>query len=354
MSRARSGSFSVVWGNVGDGLATTTYLFYRTAYGDVELIQRNDTNNSYTVTTWAGPSIGTEAAAGRPAGQYFYVSPSNLLQVFYRTYTSKIIRVTTGGADVWAGDGSSVGAPSAGSDPFIMLQNDTSGSQYQIHMFYVSNAPSSIGCIVQVWEDPDATLHTLTWAGPGSQTNTPVCGGRTIATMFFGTKQHIFYLDRSGCIQHVEYNPDSGYSSDIWAGPGSVSGSPAAKGEPVVIKWGNQQHMWYRDINDNLQHVWWNGVWQPTNYLQYDTWAGTGAKTAAPAMASDPTAMNWRDTQQIVSYVDASGNVQHIWYSSDTGQLCWQTLTYGQQPSPSTCVSCDQPVEFTPAAAGIG
>ena len=326
-------------------------IFYRTAHGDINNLFWNG-GSTIIATTWAGPSVQTDAAAGDPACVDLIIwNPTldHFLRMYYRTYDGRILCVlmqgSTPSAEVWAGTGSSPSAPTAIGDPVLMQQTDVTGgdSQLGFHMFYRTNSPSA-GMIAHVWEDVNNDRFTDYWAGPGSQSNSPAAAGDP-TTLWLGQQGHMWYRDTNNCIQHVEYNGStSPWQVDVWAGPGSLTGAPAAKGDPVAMNFGNQQHIWYRDNNDNLQHVWWDGVWRQSDYLFTDTWVGTNGLFSGPAMGADATALNYQDYQLQVFYPDANGNLQHVYWDSGANVLCYQTLPYGQQPATA------QTVPYTPNA----
>lgn len=333
-------------------------IFYRTTSGDIVNIFWTGGAN-ISATTWAGPSVSTAAAAGDPACLDLIIwNPTldHFLRMYYRTYDGRILSVLMQGsspsADVWAGTGSSPAAPNAVGDPVTLQQTDVTGGDTQLgfHVFY----RTSDGHIAHVWEDVNNNRFTDYWAGPNSQSNSPAAGGDP-TMMWYGNQGHMWYRDLNGAIQHVEYNGDSNvWSVDVWAGSGSLTGAPAAKGNPVAMKFGNQQHIWYRDNSDNLQHVWWDGVWRQSNYLFTDTWAGPSGLSQGPAMGGDATAMDYQDYQLQVFYPDATGNLQHVYWDASVNQLCWQALPYNQQPASGQCVAYTPNAELATTAVSHG
>jgi hypothetical protein len=145
----------------------------------------------------------------------------------------------------------------------------------QQHIFYRGFhqliGPPGNPIIHVVW-DPSSGLHNEIWAGSGSPTNAPPAAGDP-ATMVANNQQHIFYRDTAGNIQHVLWDPSSGQHLEQWAGgSGSSTTGPAAVGDPATMVWNSQQHIFYRDLAGNIQHV----VWDPNSGRHVEQWAGPG------------------------------------------------------------------------------
>lgn len=117
------------------------------------------------------------------------------------------------------------------------------------------------------WDDGQHTKveEKDPWAGPGSKNNAPAAGDP--ATLVWGNQQHIFYHDNQNIIQHVFYDPNLGLQ---WAGPWGPGNFPAA-GDPATLVTNNQQHVFYRDNQNNIQHVFWD---DSTHKMTVEQWAG--------------------------------------------------------------------------------
>jgi Peptidase A4 family/Repeat of unknown function (DUF346) len=214
------------------------------------------------------------------------------------------------------GSGSSTTGPGAFGDPVTMAANN------QQHIFYralqLIHGPDNP--LVHVFWDPNSGLTAETWAGGGSPTNAPGAAGDP-ATMVWNSEQHIFYRDTAGNIQHVFWDPNSGEHLDTpWAG-GSGTG-PAAAGDPATMVADNKQHIFYRDTAGNIQHVFWDP--NSPSKRTVEVWAsGAGSATTGPAAAGNPTTLVW-NSQQHIFYRDTAGNIQNVWWDPTSGRQAEQ------------------------------
>jgi hypothetical protein len=97
---------------------------------------------------------------------------------------------------------------------------------------------------------------------PDISYNTPSAGKP--ATMVTDYLQHVFYRDVNGSIRHVYWDdqdhsglgiPKSLNKDFPWAGPQSPNNAPSASGDPSALNFSQQQHMFYRDTQNQVQHV---------------------------------------------------------------------------------------------------
>ncbi len=258
-------------------------------------------------------------ALGRPATA-LPAGTNGQQHIYYRSADNQIIHIyrdsQTGvrGSEILAGDGSKLNVPAAAGDPAVMLPGGTNNQQ---HIFFRDQA----GEIVHVFWDASSGLHWDKWAGMGGDRVPPPAAGDPATMTPGGTnnQQHIFYRDRSGSIQHVYWDPDSGPHWDTWAaGNGNDKQGPAAAGNPVTMLPGgtnNQQHIFYRDLNGNLQHV----FWDRDSGMHPEVWAGP-AKGQLP-LVGEPAAMLPGDTndQQHVFYRDSKNNLIHVYWDKQRG-----------------------------------
>ncbi len=258
------------------------------------------------------------SATGTPSA--FTYSDSNITlqqHVFYRDLTNAIWQVYWDQGhglwfENWAGPGSPTDAPLAAGDPATLVSNS------QQHIFYRDTA----GDIEHVFWDPNSGQSKEQWAGgSGSSTTGPAAAGDP-AAMVWNNQQHIFYRDLAGNIQHVLWAPDTGRHVEMWSeGTGGSGRGPAAWGDPKTLVANNQQHIFYRAAqliqgpDSPIVHV----FWDPNSGLHSETWAGAGSPTNAPGAAGDPTTMS-SNGQQHIFYRDAAGNIQHVFWDPNSGQ----------------------------------
>jgi hypothetical protein len=293
------------------------HVFYRDLYGSIFHLFW-DPNSGLHSEYWAsggGNSTTGPAAAGEPAT---LVTP-NQQHIFYRDTAGNIQHVfwdANSGrhAERWAGpSGSPSGGPGALGDPQTLFANN------QQHVFY--RALQLIGGtdnpIWHVYWDPGSGLHAQIWAGLGSPNNAPAAAGDP-ATLATANQQHIFYRDSSHNIWHVFWDSSSGMHLEQWASGagGSSTMGPAAYGDPAAVFANNQQHIFYRDLYGSIFHV----FWDPSSGRHVEYWAsGPGSGTTGPAAASDPTTMVW-NTQQHIFYRDGQGRLQHVYWDPSSGR----------------------------------
>ena len=67
----------------------------------------------------------------------------------------------------------------------------------------------------------------------------------------------MFYREARGFIWHVYWV--NGWHEEQLTGPG-LSGGERAEGDPAAVAFGNEIHVLYRDIYDNLSDAYWTGT----------------------------------------------------------------------------------------------
>lgn len=92
--------------------------------------------------------------------------------------------------------------------------------------------------------------------------------------------------------------------------PHPATGDPATL--PTLIAIGGQlihrQHMFYRGVDNNIYHVWWDG-----QLLNWETW------TSDSQAAGNPATLFF--DQQHVFYRGNDNNIHHVWWDFDSKQL---------------------------------
>lgn len=172
------------------------------------------------------------------------------------------------------------------------------------------------------------------------------CGGDPHTSVVYAvrqavTQQHIFYRDVNNEMQHIFFDMPSGrLLSDNWihrVKELSASGNPATMVTP------GQQHLFYRGAGDgSIRHIFFD---RPSNQLFHDNW--TDDRTKAPASSGDPATMV-TPGQQHVFYRDDRGAIHHIFFVASTNQLLHDIWTErvqgaaGANDDPATMVTPDQ------------
>ena len=266
-------------GAAGDPCVMTTahqqHVFYRTGTGAIHHILWDDrTARGFFDDDWTFRAR-APFAAGDPAT---LVTP-NQQHIFYRTRTGAIHHIlwddrTAHGFfhDDWT---AAVGAPAAGGNPVTML------TPHQQHVFYrtVTGAIHHI-----LWDDRTAAgfFHDDWTAAVGA----PAAAGDPV-TMLTSHQQHIFYRSEDGHIEHILWDDraGAGFFHDSWT---QRTHAPRAAAGPAVMVTPHQQHIFYRDVDGQIQHILWD-EWPQDFY--HDNWT---ARTGAPLAAGRPVTMMTR------------------------------------------------------------
>ena len=188
-------------------------------------------------------------------------------------------------------------APLAAGDPATMV---TEGQQ---HVFY----RGLDGHIEHLWWSaaaPDEVFHDQ-WT---SRATAPLAAGDP-ATMVTEGQQHVFYRGLDGHIEHLWWNgaaPEH-VLHDQWT---SRASAPLAVGDPATMVTEGQQHVFYRSLDKNIEHLLWS-VAAPARVF-HDQWT---SRAGAPLAAGDPATMVTRG-QQHVFYRGLDGNIEHLLWTT--------------------------------------
>jgi hypothetical protein len=283
-----------------------------------------DSSGGLQTKSWVGtpPSKGpttSPAQGGRPAtliasGQQhvFYRGIDNNL---YHVFWDPNSRINSGihAPEQWGGPGSSTGAPAAAGNPATMFDNN------QQHVFYRTASND----IYHVFYDQGShALKAEAWTGSSSPKNAPPAAGDP-ATLVTTNQQHIFYRTTTGGIQHVFFDHTNGPHSEQWGGPGGLTQSPFAWGDPATLFANGQQHVFYRGLNGDIVHL----FWDPSSGLRAEPWVGPGGMTNAPAPSGNPVTMA-ANNQQHIFYRGTDNNIYHVFWDQRAG-VQWEHWTIG-------------------------
>jgi hypothetical protein len=129
-----------------------------------------------------------------------------------------------------------------------------------------------------------------------------------------------------GKIMHVVYRDVNNKISDIWW-DGSVwdcwnlsdrlqaKNPPAADGNPYILQYGDSMHVMYRDVNDQISDIWWDG----------SSWAYPHKNLSElvktlPAAKGDPCIVQYGDSMHVM-YRDVNDQISDFWW--DNANLRW-------------------------------
>ena len=241
-------------------------------------IQRNVWNNGWSKVQWlTGPDGFTEAP---PAVGNSYPDSAD---VIYRDADGNIHSVYPSG-DQWTwqqvtGDSGIIKAPPAAGDVKLseyyggteVCYRDTDGNihvlETRVRKWIVrpitGNPPRAggdphgavyNGSLRVLYRDNTGKIVHLTYDGTWRWEYLPapaevVAAGDPVST-YYGGAWRIFYRESRGFIWHL-YWYNNRWNGEQLTGPG-LSGGELAEGEPTAVSLGNELHVLYRDINDNL------------------------------------------------------------------------------------------------------
>jgi hypothetical protein len=88
--------------------------------------------------------------------------------------------------------------------------------------------------------------------------------------------------------------------------------APKAAGDPAAMLVNNQEHVFYRGKDNNIQHI----IWEKDKF-RTDSWTQLANRwtqmTGAPKATGDPTAI-FANTQEQIFYRDVDNNIQRLYY----------------------------------------
>lgn len=246
------------------------------------------------------------APAAIPVGTPSCFVYGDQLHVFYRAADSHVSHVYRDGsgqlhADRWT---TLLNTPLAAGDPATMV------TEQQQHLFYRGND----GHINHTWWTGWTNrLDSDQWT---ANTGVPLAAGDP-ATLVVGSgseqRQHLFYRGADGQINHISY---PGFRCDQWT---SLAGAPLAAGDPATMVVGAEPHIFYRGHDGHINHIWWDGSFhkdQWTSVVTDNRTAFAGVRLAA----GDPMVAVTGSVRHVY-YRDANGALVHIFRDEARGSL---------------------------------
>jgi hypothetical protein len=173
--------------------------------------------------------------------------------------------------------------------------------------------------------------HTdLLYAASSNDSHPPEAAGDPIG-LALGHKQHVIYRGIDGHIHELWW--DGGrdrtwHHTDLMNEIQNIGTAniPTAKGDPSVYIHDSTLHIVYRDINDDIQELWWNDGWQCSNLMEHSRKSDDGI----PKADSNPFGYI-RGHNQHVIYRDKGGNIHELvwdygWNHYNLMSLCAESL----------------------------
>jgi Repeat of unknown function (DUF346) len=98
-----------------------------------------------------------------------------------------------------------------------------------------------------------AAVSMLVWARRPAGTQLPTPGVAVAAEPHDRIQQHVFYRGIDDNIHHVWWDPRHRFATDQWPNDVKLAGDPA-----TLLTEGSQLHVFYPGIDDNIHHVRWD------------------------------------------------------------------------------------------------
>jgi microsomal dipeptidase-like Zn-dependent dipeptidase len=206
----------------------------------------------------------------------------------------------------WVGGSSRIGAAPAIGNPATMFTDNN----MQQHIFY----RDTLNDMVHVFFDPNTGLNLpQVWGAGAGATNFGPSPAGDPATLYYGrdNQQHIFYRDRNNDIQHVYFDPAAGsvrWDSTKWGS--NAVGTPATlfsheTGFGCIFDCANdQQHLLYRNASNKIMHAYYD--MHDRQFHAPEEWAGN--------VGSDPATLFTPNKQQHVFYRQTTGEISHVYW----------------------------------------
>lgn len=177
--------------------------------------------------------------------------------------------------------------------------------------------------ISDIWFDPAGSvwryqnLNSLASSSPLAQDDP------SSVSFFFtdGTQQHVVYRDINNEISDIWYNGSTWQYQNLSQ---MVSDAPIAQGSPFAVIFNGQMHVLYWDINNEISDIWFDSV---TGQWNYQNLNAISTSTAAAADGNPCSIVFYQNQQQHVVYKDVNENISDIWYNSSTSQWQYQNIS---------------------------
>ncbi len=282
------------------------HVFYRGTDGAINHIFWNAADNRFHFQDWtvlagAGP-------AGLAAGDPATVVTAGQQHVFYRGADDAIKHIFWNAADdrfhfqdwtVLAGAGP---AGLAAGEPATL------GTDGQQHVFY----RGTDGAIKHIfWNAADGSFHFEDWTALAGAGPAGLAAGDP-ATMVTASQQHVFYRGTDGAIKHIFWNAaDRSFHFEDWTALAGAGPTGLAAGDPATMVTASQQHVFYRDTDGAIKHIFWNAA---DRSFHFEDWTASAYADPADSAAGDPAALG-TDGQQHVFYRGTDGAIKHIFWN---------------------------------------
>ena len=268
--------------------APQQHLFYRDAQGAIHHIFLDGVGKLLLHDQWTEktdpPSAGDPAILATPGQQHvFYRDGQGVIRhVFFDESSNQLYQ------DNWT---EKAGAPLAVGNPVTMVTLN------QQHVFY----RDVLGDIQHLFVNEKNQFFHDTWT---QRKQTTKAAGDPV-TLVTPNQQHIFFRDVDGDIQHIFVNEKGQFFSDVWT---QRAQAQKAAGDPVVMLTDHQQHIFYRDVDGAIEHIFVN----ESNQIFNDRWT-LPLRTGALAAMGNPATM-LTPHQQHLFYRDTNGEINHVFF----------------------------------------
>ncbi len=225
--------------------------------------------------------------------------------------------------------------------------NSTSSTASQ---FYVNGGEQHYmgrgtnGSLSHLWWTPNTGgtgLSADSWAPANTVAGQPV----TYVTGSAGAQQHAFTIDSKGNLQHYWWSVgDAPHTPEHDTWNTAATTGITLVGTPTGFVNGDEQHVFARDTNGNLQHWYWYPDGSSAGSMNHDTWDSSGDA------ASDPVAVVMGGAQHVF-FTTSGGDLRH-WSWSPSAGLTQESWATGVTGKPAVYSVGDQQHVFITDSAG--
>ena len=295
----------------GDPATTVTagqqHVFYRGTDGALNHIFWNAADNSFHFEDWT--ALAGAGPAGLAAGDPDTLDTVDQQHVFYRGTDGAIKHIFWNAADNsfhfedWTALAGAGPAGLAAGDPATLV---TAGQQ---HVFY----RGTDGAIKHIfWNAADNSFHFEDWTALAGAGPAGLAAGDP-ATLGTVGQQHVFYRDTDGAIRHIFWNAaDRSFHLEDWTALAGAGPAGLAAGDPATLVTAGQQHVFYRDTDGAIKHTFWNAA---DRSFHFEDWTASAYADPADSAAGGPATLGTVG-QQHVFYGGADGAIKHIFWNA--------------------------------------
>lgn len=120
------------------------------------------------------------------------------------------------------------------------------------------------------------------------------------------TEMHVLFRDENHMIGDYFFSNDRGWNYQNLNY--SEESSPLAQGRPIPFVWGRELHTFYRNEDNTISDIWFDGQWHYQNISE--------KVKNAPQACGDPFPFEWGNELHVF-YKSDGNEIYHIWFNYD-------------------------------------